>query len=486
MNQRLGLWLCMVLFSLTSLDSAAALQEQADPVSEVSQTDAIAMGVAQLLEIQDDDGAWPYEGVYRVNQKIPVGYRVGGTAICCQALMYATPADRQITSQAVADGVNLILRELDHPLMAPSQADRYDVRVWGHIYALDLFCRIQQSDQFPDLKNQTAPWIHKLTQVLLEEELKSGGWNYANRRAHAGFVTAPAVQALLWARQCGETIPDSVWKRSAEAILRSRNDDAAFAYSGNENSDRPTKLPGSIARSANCEATLSLLGLERNNAIATALNAFHVHWDELEKRRKKSGTHKPPYGVAPYYFYYGHRYAAFAIQQLPKELRPAEFERLFQVILRTRDPDGTWNDRVFARSRAYGTAMTVLALLENEVPQPAGLRSALGHGVGNGSFDPKSGKPVGDLVLIRIEPELITPRIQISLSPDRIATIDDQTIALGELQAWMENRPDGKHPNCILIYADAQAKVGDVERLKEILTTQFGEVSMYVTIGAPN
>ena len=342
-----------------------------DNATAVSKEQAIATGVEQLLKIQNDDGAWPYEGVYRVDRKIPVGYRIGGTAICCEALLYATPADHQSANDAIARGIDLILKELKHPNMKPSQEDRYDVRVWGHIYALDLFCRVLAENRLPTLEKEIKPWIPKLTAAVLHQELKSGGWNYANHRHHAGFVTAPAVQALLWARSAGEEIDDEVFQRAADAIARSRNQEGAFAYSGDENEKRPALLPGSIARSANCELTLALLGLEGKDAIQFSINAFHEHWNELEKRRKKSGTHKPPYGVAPYYFYYGHRYAAQAIQRLPEANQPAEFEKLFKVFLKTRDPDGTWNDRVFDRSKAYGTAMVILGLLEHKAPLPA-------------------------------------------------------------------------------------------------------------------
>ena len=52
--------------------------------------------------------------------------------------------------------------------------------------------------------------------------------------------------------------------------------------------------------------------------------------------------------------------------------RPVERARLLELILKTRDDDGTWNDRVFPRSRNYGTAMVVLALLGDAVPIPQG------------------------------------------------------------------------------------------------------------------
>ena len=51
-----------------------------------------------------------------------------------------------------------------------------------------------------------------------------------------------------------------------------------------------------------------------------------------------------------------------------------ERARLLEVILKTRDADGTWNDRVFPRSRNYGTAMVVLALLGENTPIPPAYR----------------------------------------------------------------------------------------------------------------
>lgn len=468
----LTLALFYMSFNLASACSQVDSQEKtgSKPVKAVSRSEAISVGVSQLLKIQDKDGAWPYEGVYRVNREIPVGYRIGGTAICCQALMYAAESGEQEFQEAINRAVDVILTELEDPLMKPSQKDRYDVRVWGHIYALDLFCRIHCCSRFNELSKKTDPWIPILTDWLVSEELETGGWNYANRRAHASFVTAPALQALLWARQSGQKIPDGIWKRSAEALLRSRNDNAAFAYSGDEQKNRPSQLPGSIARSANCEATLSLLGLPRQHAIEQALDAFYEHWNELERRRKKNGTHKPPYGVAPYYFYYGHRYAALAIQQVPNDKHSAESQRLLQMILRTRDSDGTWNDRVFPQSRAYGTAMSVLALLDQAVPAPASLNS----------INADSTHP--ELVSIHVNPSLISPRLNVEIAPAGNLKLDDKVLKLEELKTWLVDRPTQHRPNCILISASGETRNRDVENLKSILSDHYGDVSIFVEV----
>ena len=125
-----------------------------------------------------------------------------------------------------------------------------------------------------------------------------------------------------------------------------------------------------MARSAVSETTLVLLGGGSTDAIRAGLNAFHTHWDDLKKRHQQPKTHEPPFMIAPYYFYYGHRYAAQAIQMLPEDERAKERDRLLEVILRTREPNGTWNDRVFPRSANYGTSMIVLALLGDQTPLP--------------------------------------------------------------------------------------------------------------------
>ena len=265
------------------------------------------------------------------------------------------------------------MRELKRPEMEPSDENRYDVRVWGHIYALDLFCRIANKRPDTDLHKLTKDKIQELVDILLKEEIRGGGWNYANQRSHACFVTAPAVQALLWARSLGAEVPADVFRRSASVLKASRNEDGAFQYSGTTKDRRPAKLPGSIARGAVCETTLILLGEGKAENLQLAIDAFHEHWDELEKRRKKTGTHKPPYGVAPYYFYYGHRYLAQTIQMLPKEKQDDEREKFTKVLMKTQDSDDTWNDRVFDRSKAYGTAMSLQAL-QTDIPIPPGLQ----------------------------------------------------------------------------------------------------------------
>jgi hypothetical protein len=348
-----------------------AAQEPASRPAEDLNLSLIESATQRLLEIQEEDGAWPYQGVYRVQGQIPVGYRVGGTALVCAALLDVPLADRTAADQAISKGIKLILKELEHPLMRPSQKNTYDVRIWGHIYTLDLFARLKDHPRFSEISEQTTPWIGKLSEALVSQELSGGGWNYANRNRHACFVTAPALQALILARQAGIEIPQGVFERGQKVLNQSRSANGAYTYSGARGRQgRNEPIPGSIARNVVCETTLHLLGEPDPQRLKGAIDAFYEHWDELEKRRKKSGTHEGPYGIAPYYFYYGHRYLAQAIPLLPAEDQVEEFQRFEKILLKTKDEDNTWNDRVFERSRAFGTAMSVLALRRQQVPLP--------------------------------------------------------------------------------------------------------------------
>lgn len=333
----------------------------------------IQVAVKQLVDMQEGDGAWPYEGVYRVKGEIPIGYRVGGTALAGQAILHVGPSN-EASQRALERAIDLILKELKDERMSASKDPRYDVRVWGQASALEFLCQLLKADRAGARSDDVRSWIPKLAAILVEEELDGGGWNYANRREHASFVTAPVVQALLQARAAGAIVPDEVFARSTKVLKASRVPNGAFKYSGilagDTSKDERAAVPGSVGRSPLCEATLLLLGDGDAKHLQSSLDAFHEHWDELEKRRKQPGTHLPPYGIAPYYFYFAHRYAAQAIEMLPEADRQRERDRLGDKLFRTRDEDGTWNDRVFPRSRNYGTSMAIIVLLREQFPLP--------------------------------------------------------------------------------------------------------------------
>jgi hypothetical protein len=336
--------------------------------------------VATLVKIQEKNGQWPYEALHRdpkEEEGLPLGFRVGGTSIVGQALLFAAPDDKE-AQVAVQRSLAVVLKLLEHPKMAPSTAKKYDVRIWGHGFALQFLCYVRAFKAAGEYEKEVNKWIPILVKTVETEELPGGGWTYGGHQdPPASFCTAPVTQSLLLARSQGEKVSDDLLARCRKTLEAARTKEGAFVYEGaakDKNVGAGGKsLGGSAARGMVCETTLMLLGGGSIDAVRFALKNFYDHWDDLAERRGKAGTHQGKNGIAPYYFYFGHRYAAQAIQMLPENERAKERERLLKPIVESRNKDGNWNDRVFERARYVGTAFMILALLGDRTPLPPKL-----------------------------------------------------------------------------------------------------------------
>jgi hypothetical protein len=361
------------------------------PKLDVTDKEALAGAVSRAVELLTgmqesfDEGAepseWPYEGVYRVAGDIPIGYRVGGTAIAGMALLQAPGYDADEARQAaVARGLGFVVRSVGHPLMNPDYDGGYDTRGWGYTYAVQFILRLKAANALPEDQVEAAEraLASYLGAIEQTEIPRVGGWNYARARGKdapspvSPFMTAPTLQSLFEARRAGYQVDEGVVERAIAALEKGRTVTGSFAYSGAAaDQPRPESVPGSIGRMVASEATLYLCGRSSIDRIRAAVDSFIVHWEWLNKRRAQPGTHARPYGVAPYYFYYAHYYAAQAVEQLPEQERAEYRRRLNELLFSVRLEDGSWNDRVFKRSRNYGTAMAVMAILMPDSPRPA-------------------------------------------------------------------------------------------------------------------
>jgi len=330
---------------------------------------------------------WPYEGVYRIGAPegsvIPPGYRVGGTAIAAWSLLEAPGFGKDTArKKAFQRGFDFVIDFMERePLMESGFKGGYDVRGWGHSYALQM-CLIALDKKVLDGKSQrrakrVVEWCLK---TLVDTEIPTtGGWNYS-RRGGTGrsspaspFMTAPTILALMEAKSQGFKVDTDVVKRALQSLEEGRLDTGAFQYStnpGRKNGRRTEAPAGSAARSPVAEAALHLAGRGSLDRVKKSIEMFFTHWKWLEQRRAKNGTHIGDYGIAPYYFYFGHQYVGLAIELLPKADRKKYRDLLRQHYWVTRGPEGTWNDRVFPRSAAYGTSTTILGLMAPRMSLP--------------------------------------------------------------------------------------------------------------------
>jgi len=344
----------------------------------------IERATAILIERQEDmssEGSekkleWPYEGVYRVDGEIPIGYRVGGTSISAWALIESPQYKKSAEVRgAVERALGFVLAGLDEELMASGFKGGYDVRGWGHTYALNFFLRLRALEAVPkEHKKAVDEKITWLVKTIEETEIPDvGGWNYSRRGGGKAtpaspFMTAPTLITLYEAKKQGEVVNAEIIERALASLEKCRSDEGAYPYTTGGGRD---EMPGAIGRTPATEVAFALAGKGDEKRLRHSLDSFFEHWSELEVRRQQTGTHVGKYGVAPYYFYYAHYYAALAIEFLPEGDQAKYRTRYHEKLFETQEESGGWNDRVFDRSENYGTAMSLLSLLVPTSGKPA-------------------------------------------------------------------------------------------------------------------
>ncbi len=318
--------------------------------------------LAKLRSKARKPAEWPYEGVYRVaGGVIPAGYRVGGTAIACEALLAAPDFDESKEQRAAVErAVVFILDELrDNRALEAGPKVGYDVRGWGHAYALrTLLLVVERGAVDGHIEKRIVKAIPDLIERIEVNAVPDGGWNYANQRT-SPFMTGSTLLTLYLARSHGYDVDATIVEKALDGLERGRTERGSFAYSGALRG--AVAMPGSSARSSVAELALYLAGRSSQDELEAAVEGFFVGWVDLLTRKSRQGTHVGQYAIAPYYFFFGHSYAGLAIEQLPVEARDDYRGRLHRVLWATREPDGRWNDRVFPRTSAYGTSMAMLA-----------------------------------------------------------------------------------------------------------------------------
>ena len=249
-------WIALVLSGSARADSPSAPTSgplSSDPPSSPNlSVDAVVKeSVAKLIARQESIGGdvdarqlpteWPYEGSFRPRDargsaRVPMGYRVGGTAVVVWALLEAPGWSEDAARprrEAVDRALRFLVESVDSPEMSTPSERSYDIRTWGHIYALRAFVCVEQHDRVPPslasrLKSACRTSITRLEASALP---RVGGWNYSRRSAApATFMTAAGLQSLLAARSAGYSVPEKLIEGATRALLDGRLDSGAFQY----------------------------------------------------------------------------------------------------------------------------------------------------------------------------------------------------------------------------------------------------------------
>jgi len=164
-------------------------------------------------------------------------------------------------------------------------------------------------------------------------------------------------------------VPDDLFDATVRTVRRCRLPNGAYAYSApvlppHLRLESINQVKGSLGRIQVCNlALLRAEGDLPDGAIEEGIDQFFRHHRFLDAGRNKPIPHEAYYGVAAYFYLFGHYYAASVIETLPPEARKPYEAKLRHHVLKCRQKDGAfWDFWVASSTKAYGTAFSILAL----------------------------------------------------------------------------------------------------------------------------
>jgi len=245
---------------------------------------------------------------------------------------------------------------------------------WAHAYVIQTLVHMLKYRPLDDER-------HRLVRTLIRQQIDrleryqhlDGGWGYyaggiTLSSGSMSFMTATVLVALHDAQQAGFRVPENMVKEAMQSVRAQRRPDFAYSYSfGGRH--RPmvgiNKRQGSLARSQVCNAAMYLWD-DTDTTLAIVENwirriIVQNYW--LANIRKRGYTHQGPFDIAPYFYFYGHYYAARCIEFVPAAHRPPFQGHLARILLDHQDQDGSWWDyALYDYQQFYGTGFAVLSL----------------------------------------------------------------------------------------------------------------------------
>jgi hypothetical protein len=344
--------------------------------------------LSSLLARQNADGSW---GTGALDSTLELGYSIesfydwnyAANALGVLALLECdeTPERRAALERA-----------LDWLCSArlPGRGSDWDVDyTWPALYGFVATVRAAVDPRF-----EAEPWSAKIRargeaflEILLRNQAPDGGWAYYDDPPYSrrptwatSFCTALVIPWLARSRELGWGPQQPVIDRAVKYVRRCALPNGAYEYdlrpvpriSGGEHINH---VKGSLGRIQVCNWSLASVGEPHVTAdrIREGLEAFFEHHRFLDVARMRPIPHEAYYANAGYFYFFGHYYAAQAINLLPKGEREAWHAQLRPHIAKAQRTDGSTSDflgsaYMITASTAYSALVLDLGLAADELP----------------------------------------------------------------------------------------------------------------------
>lgn len=374
---------CMIAMSGCALHrenpaEVAPIPHPITPPSQEAIKASIDRGVQFLVGNQNSDGSWGHvrHKAFNIVMPIPSGHhgvKVAVTALCVTALIEAGEG-RPGAADALARGEDWLLVNI--PLVRQSATDIM-YNNWTHAYSIVALVHMLKHDPGDEARRKRiGEIIQGQIDRLARYQHLDGGWGYYGSgltsvpsiAASASFITATIMIALHDAQEAGFTVPKKTIDKAMASMRIDRRPDFGYTYTnlrGRYPLWRINKPPASMARTQAGNAAMRLWGEKATTLpiIRAWLNRLFARNYWLSMTRKQIYPHQGHFGIAAYFFYYGHYYAGLCIDLLPPEERPRFRGYLANVLVPLQEKDGCWWDfPLYDYHQQYGTAFAVMAL----------------------------------------------------------------------------------------------------------------------------
>lgn len=348
------------------------------PGSPAAARAAIARSLDFLVRTQHPDGNWSSKScdtTFEESFSVETHY-AWNVAAHCLATMTLLRAEETPERRACLDKA---VRWLCNCRMTMRGSDWDNDAVWGWLYGAVATTELAQDPRYSndDWRGPVAARGREFVGWLAKNQEPTGGFGYYDdppftQRPKWGtsFSTASVLPALGLAAQLG-WLPDAHTRdRAADFVRKCRLPNGAYSYdltpiprlTGGANIN---DIKGSLGRIQIGNWALRRAGdpAITDAVLRQGLGWFFEHHRFLAVARMRPIPHEAYYQNAGYFFFFGHHYAALAIELLPEEEREPWREKLRAKVIETQRPDGSYCDFLGASYMVTSsTAFATMAL----------------------------------------------------------------------------------------------------------------------------